>query len=73
MKLHTICKYAGLTSGGIGLLFIIAGIIGYFTGEFLSVRNFSWFFWAANTFIMFGIFGMVTYIACKDKKKDQEV
>jgi len=70
MKLHKICKYAGLISGGIGLLFIIGGIIGYFTGEFLTVRNFSWFFWAANTFIMFGIFGMVVHIACKDKEKE---
>lgn len=68
MKLHKICKYTGLASGFIGLLFIFCGIIGYFTGEFLTVRNFSWFFWAANTFIMFGIFGMVVYIACKDKE-----
>jgi hypothetical protein len=70
MKLHKICKYVGLVSGGIGALYIIAGIIGFFTGEFLTVRNFSWFFWAANTFIMFGIFAMVVHIACKDKEKE---
>jgi len=69
MKLEKICKYAGLTSGGVGLLFIFAGIIGYFTDEFLTVTNFSWFFWAANTFIFFGIFGMVAYIATRDKNK----
>jgi hypothetical protein len=68
MKLHKICKYAGLLSGAVGLVFIAGGIIGYFTGEFIRVRNFSWFFWAANTFIMFGIFCMVTHIACKDKE-----
>ncbi len=72
MKLEKICKYAGLLSGGLGALFILFGIIGYFTGEFLTVTNFSWFFWAANTFIMFGIFGMVAHIACRDKKKVQE-
>ncbi|MBM3436580.1 MAG: hypothetical protein FJY07_10240 [Bacteroidetes bacterium] len=67
MKLHQICKYAGFIAGGIGALFIIGGIIGYFIGEFMGVRNFSWFFWAANTFIYFGIFALVGYIACKDK------
>jgi hypothetical protein len=60
-------KYVGLISGIIGGLFLLAGIIGYFTDEFLNVRNFTWFFWAANTFIMFGIFGMVSYIALRDK------
>jgi hypothetical protein len=70
MKLHIICKYAGLISGAIGALYIISGIIGFFTGEFLNVRNFSWFFWAANTFVMFGIFCMVVYIAFKDREKE---
>jgi len=73
MKLHKICKYVGLISGGIGALYIISGIIGFFTGEFLQVRNFSWFFWAANTFILFGIFCFVVYIACKDKGDKQDV
>jgi hypothetical protein len=62
-------KYVGLISGLIGGLFLLAGIIGYFTDEFLNVRNFTWFFWAANTFIMFGILGMVSYIALREKKE----
>jgi hypothetical protein len=67
MKLDQICKYAGFVSGGIGALFILGGIVSYFIGEFAGVRNFSWFFWAANTFIYFGIFGLVAYISCKEK------
>jgi high-affinity Fe2+/Pb2+ permease len=60
----------GLISGGIGALFILGGIIGYFVGDFLTVKNFSWFFWAANTFILFAIFGMVVHISC-NKKEDK--
>jgi hypothetical protein len=67
MKLFRICKYVGFISGGIGALFILGGIISYFIGEFLGVRNFSWFFWAANTFIYFGIFSLLANISCKDK------
>jgi MFS family permease len=67
MKLYQFFKYVGLISGVIGALFIIGGIISYFIGEFLNVRNFSWFFWAANTFIYLGIFGLVGYIAMKEK------
>lgn len=61
-------KFLGISSGLLGLLFIIAGIIGYFTGEFLNVRNFTWFFWAANSFIMLGIFGLVGFIALREKQ-----
>jgi hypothetical protein len=68
MKSGHFFKYLGYIFGIIGGLFILSGIIGYFTGEFLKVRNFTWFFWAANTFIMFGIFAMVAYIASKEPK-----
>jgi len=61
-------KYGGLLAGILGTLLILAGIIGYFTGGFLNVRNFTWFFWAANSFIMLGIFGLVGYIALKEKQ-----
>lgn len=67
MKLSQICRYIGLIFGGIGALFIIGGVIGYFVGEFMGVRNFSWFFWAANTFILFAIFSMVVHISCNNK------
>ncbi len=69
MKLGQICRYIGLISGGIGALFIICGIIGYFVGEFIGVSNFSWFFWAANTFILFAIFGLVVHISCHKKEE----
>ena len=68
MKTEHFFKYLGFLFGALGGLFILAGIIGYFTGEFLRVSNFTWFFWAANTFIMFGIFGIVGYIATKKKE-----
>lgn len=68
MKLYQFLKYLGLLSGVVGALFIIGGIISYFIGEFAGVRNFSWFFWAANTFIYFAIFGLVGYIALKEKQ-----
>jgi high-affinity Fe2+/Pb2+ permease len=71
MKLGQFCKYMGLISGGIGALFILGGIIGYFIGEFMGVKSFSWFFWAANTFILFAIFGMVVHISCS-KKEDKQ-
>ena len=68
MKINQLGKYLGLSAGVLGILFIIAGIIGYFTHGFLGVKNFTWFFWSANSFIMLGIFGMVVYIACKEKE-----
>ncbi len=67
MKIDQISKFIGLISGVIGGLFILSGIIGRFTGEFLAVKNFSWFFWAANTFILFGIFSLMVYFAYKPK------
>jgi len=56
MKLKDLCKFLGLASGFVGGLFILAGIIGFFVDNFLNVKNFSWYFWAANTFILFAIF-----------------
>jgi len=70
MKLHMICKYTGLLTGGTGAIMILIGIITYFTGELFGVSNFSTWFWFAQPFFLFGIFGMVVYIACKDDKKE---
>lgn len=70
MKLHAICKYIGLASGALAGLLILAGIISFFTGEFLNVRRFATFFWFANSFAIFGIFAMVVHLACKDKCKE---
>lgn len=67
MKLSELFKYVGLIFSLIGALFILAGIIGYLSPNFLNVKNFSWFFWAANTFILFAITGFVAYIALRDK------
>lgn len=69
MKIHHICKYLGLLSGGFGGLLMLAGIIGFLSGEFLGVKYYYNFFLFAKYFIFFGIFGMVVYIACKDKDK----
>ncbi|MCD4735025.1 MAG: hypothetical protein K8R53_03190 [Bacteroidales bacterium] len=69
MKLHLLCKYLGLITGGFAGLLLIAGIIGYFSGEFLNVTRFTNFFWFANSFLFFAIFCMVVNIACKDKKE----
>lgn len=68
MKINQIGKYLGLFAGLLGILFIAAGIIGFFSPGFLGVKNFTWYFWSANSFIMLGIFGMVVYIACKEKE-----
>lgn len=65
MKIDLILKYIGLASLLITTLLVLGGIIGYFTGEFLNVRNFSNYFWFANSFALFGIFNMVTYLALR--------
>ncbi|GAB4311518.1 MAG: hypothetical protein Kow00127_01580 [Bacteroidales bacterium] len=56
----------GLVAGSLGILFILAGIIGYFVDNFLNVRNFTWFFWAANSFLMMGIFSLVASHSLKE-------
>ncbi|MBN2172519.1 MAG: hypothetical protein JW731_00200 [Bacteroidales bacterium] len=69
MNLKDLCKYLGLASGFVGALFILAGVIGFFVDNFLNVKNFSWFFYAANTFIFFAIFCILVSFNCKDKKE----
>ncbi len=66
MKLHLICKYLGLAIGSIGGLLIFAGIIGFFVGPFLTVAKYWNYFWFASPLLLFAIFCMVVYIACKD-------
>ena len=69
MELRQIFRYTGLASGIVSVLFIISGIIGYFTGEFFGVVNFSWFFWAANTFLLLAIFCVLVFIGCMINEK----
>lgn len=69
MKIERICKYTGLASLTVTGLLILGGIIGFFTGEFLNVKNFSTFFWFANSFALFGILNFVSYLALRKKGK----
>jgi hypothetical protein len=57
-----------MAAGILAIIFMIGGLISFFTGEFLHVKRFANFFWFANSFLLLGIFGMVVYIACKDKE-----
>jgi len=65
MKIEQVCKYVGLSSLIITTVLIVCGIIGYFVGEFLNVRNFSTYFWFANTFALFGLLNFVSYYVLK--------
>lgn len=69
MKLNVICKYTGLFFGGLAALFMLFGVIGFFTGEFLGVVRFSNWFWFANTFLLFAIFSILVFIGCKEKQE----
>lgn len=69
MKLSLICKYTGLLFGGLAGLFMLFGVIGFFTGEFLGVARFSNWFWFANTLLLFAIFSILVFIGCKDKQE----
>lgn len=66
---YQIIKYVGLASGALAALLILAGVIGFFTGEFLNVKHFVWFFWAANTLLFFGIFCILVFIGRKNKEE----
>jgi hypothetical protein len=66
MKLHMFCKYVGLAAGTAGGLLILLGIIGFFAGEILGVRNYMTFFWFSQPVFLLAIFGMVTHIGCRD-------
>ncbi len=68
MKLHLVFKYIGMAAGTLAILFMIAGTISFYTGEFLGVLRFSNFFWYASPLLLLGIFGMLVFIACKDKE-----
>jgi uncharacterized membrane protein len=67
MKLQDISKYIGLVAWIIAILFILSGVISFFTGEFLNVRRFSNFFWFANSFALLGILSVLLSIALKNK------
>jgi hypothetical protein len=66
MKLHMFCKYVGLAAGVLGGLLILLGMIGFFTGELLSVQDYRNFFWLSHYMLLLAIFGMVTYVACNN-------
>jgi hypothetical protein len=57
-----------MAAGVLAILFMIAGTISFYTGEFLGVLRFSNYFWFASPLFLLGIFGMVVYIADKDKE-----
>lgn len=67
MKLDQLFKYLGLISLLITGLLIIGGVISMYTGEFLNVKRFSNFFWFANTFALFGILSILTFMALGKK------
>ncbi len=62
-----IFRYLGMLSGSVGGLFIIFGIIGRLTGEFLNVMYYFNWFRLAEPFIFFGIFCLMAVLACKDR------
>jgi hypothetical protein len=67
MKLHMFCKYVGLAAGVLGGLLILLGMIGFFTGELLSVQDYRNFFWLSQpVYAVAGNFRMVTYVACNN-------
>jgi len=70
MKLGQICRYIGLITGAIGGLLMLGGIIGFFTGPFLSVAKYWNFFWGSQFFFMAAIYCMVVHISC-NKKEDK--
>jgi hypothetical protein len=65
MKIDQLCKYVGILSLVITSFLMLFGIIGYFAGEFLNVKNFSTFFWFANPFALFGLLNFATYFVLK--------
>jgi putative Mn2+ efflux pump MntP len=70
MKVHLFFKFAGMIAGVFGAIMIVLGIVGFFAGTVFSVQHYSNFLWFSIPFLLFGIFGMLVYIACKDKEKD---
>ncbi|MCF8367790.1 MAG: hypothetical protein K9G76_02020 [Bacteroidales bacterium] len=68
MKLYQIGKYAGLLSGLLAILFMLAGVISFLTGEFLNVIRFSNFFWFATPLLLLGIFGLLVDLVYKEKE-----
>lgn len=72
MKLHVMFRYLGILSGIFGLLLMIGGVIGYFTGgNFLGVRHhFNWFY-IANTFLFLGMFMILVYMSCPERDKKE--
>lgn len=60
-------KFLGMASGLFGGFLILMGIIGFFTGSFWFVKYYRYWFLFAIPFLVFGIFGMLVFIGCKDK------
>jgi hypothetical protein len=68
MKLGQFCWYIGLLTGGIGGLLMLGGIIGFFTGPFLSVVKYWNFFWGAQFFFVAAIFSILVHLSCQRKE-----
>jgi len=62
-------KFVGMIAGLIGIAMIVLGTIGFFVGEFLNVANFATYFWYAQLFFIFGIFGIVASMVCTHGEK----
>jgi len=71
MKFPCYLQTLGIVSSAIGLLFIIGGVLEYFTNaDFFGVRFYSTWFFLANSFIFLGIFFIVLYISYRHKKEE---
>lgn len=68
MNLSNLLKYAGLFFGLVAFLFIIGGVIAFFTGEFMQVVKFITFFYFATHAGIFGIFCLVASMVTRDKE-----
>ncbi len=72
MKLPDLFRTIGIISGLAGLVLMILGVIGFLIGdEFLTVRNFYNWFWVANSFFFLGVFLILAYMSCPNKKKEE--
>ena len=72
MKLPDLFRTIGVISGLAGLVLMILGVIGFLIGdEFLTVQNFYNWFWIANSFLFLGVFLILAYMSCPNKKKEE--
>ncbi|MCD4745928.1 MAG: hypothetical protein K8R58_06480 [Bacteroidales bacterium] len=61
-------KYIGWISGALGALLMLFGVIAFFSGEFLTVKNHFNYFYIANSFLFLGIFCFLCDMNCKNKE-----